>query len=187
MTIFLILAPYGVFAGLMLIGSATTSLFAAAAICVSVIVLDALGGRSIKMLGLGSAIIFATLGTYLALSNVAWSSSAVKLAVDIGVLAIALVSLALGRPFTLQYAREMVDAKTVELPDFLSANYVITWAWVLAFLLMILANALLIYVPGLPLWSGLAIMFAARNTAVYFTRWYLEHRKAKHAAIAAGS
>jgi hypothetical protein len=182
-TIFLILAPYGVFAGLTLISPATTSLFTAAAICVSVIVLDVLGGRSIKMLGLGSAIIFAALGTYLALGNVVWSSSAVKLAVDIGVLTIALVSLLLHRPFTLQYTREMVDAKTAKSPAFLSANYVITWAWVLAFLLMILANALLIYAPGLPLWSGLAIVFAARNTAVYFTRWYPEHRRAKHAAI----
>jgi hypothetical protein len=187
MTIFLILAPYGVFAMMMLIASATTSLFAAAMICFAVIGHDLLRGRSIKMLGLGSAIIFASLGSYLALSNVAWSSSAVKLAVDIGVLAIALVSLALRKPFTLQYAREMVDAETAELPDFLSANYVITWAWVLAFLLMILANALLIYVPGLPLWSGLAIVFAARNTAVYFTRWYPEHRKVRRAAIAAGS
>ena len=33
MTIFLILAPYGAFAGLMLVSSATVSLFAGAAIC----------------------------------------------------------------------------------------------------------------------------------------------------------
>ncbi len=189
MTIFLILAPYGGFAILMLVSSATTSLFAAAAICLSVVLYDVLGGRSIKMLGLGSAVIFAALGAYLALTNAAWSSSAVKLAVDTGVLTIALVSLALRKPFTLQYAREMVNAETAGLPDFLAANYVITWAWVLAFLLMILANALLIYLPGLPLWLGLATVFAARNTAVYFTRWYPEHRRAKHAdkAIAAES
>jgi len=49
---------------------------------------------------------------------------------------------------------------------------------------MMTANALLIYVPGLPLWSGIAIAIAARNTAVYFTRWYPQHRKAKLAAPA---
>jgi hypothetical protein len=182
MMIFLILAPYGVFAMLTLVCSAVTSLFAAAAICLAVIAYDMLRGRSIKMLGLGSAVIFALLGAYLALTDAVWSSSAVKLTVDTGVLAIALVSLALRKPFTLQYAREMVDAETAQLPTFLTANYVITWAWVLAFLLMMLANALLIYVPGLPLWSGLAIVFAARNTAVYFTKWYPDHRKAKYAA-----
>jgi hypothetical protein len=114
-------------------------------------------------------------------------SSAVKLAVDAGVLAIALASLAIGKPFTLQYAREMADAKTAQLPDFLTANYVITWAWALAIVLMMTANALVIYVPGLPLWTGLAIAFAARNTAIYFTRWYPEYRKAKSAAPAASA
>ncbi len=69
-------------------------------------------------------------------------------------------------------------------PGFLTANYVISWAWALAFLLMVTANALLIYLPGLPLWTGLAIAFAARNTAIYFTRWYPEYRKAKFAAPA---
>jgi hypothetical protein len=45
-----------------------------------------------------------------------------------------------------------------------------------------IANALLIYLPGLPLWTGLLIAFAARNTATYFTRWYPAYWKAKIAA-----
>jgi hypothetical protein len=105
----------------------------------------------------------------------------VKLIVDGGMLAIALASLSVRRPFTLQYARQMVDAETAELPEFLNANYVITWAWSLAFALMMMANMLLIYIPGLPLWSGLAIAFAARNSALYFTKWYPEYRRAKFA------
>jgi len=56
---------------------------------------------------------------------------------------------------------------------------VITWAWTLAFALMVMANILLIYVPGLPLWSGLAIAFAARNSALYFTKWYPDRVRAK--------
>jgi len=44
---------------------------------------------------------------------------------------------------------------------------------------MMIANVLMIYVPGLPLWSGLLIAFAARNSAVYFTKWYPRYRKAK--------
>lgn len=187
MMIFLILAPYGAFALLMLVSSAVASLFAAAAICLLVIAYDRLRGRSVKILGLGSAILFTALGCTLALTDVGWSSSAVKLAVDAGVLAIALVSLAIGKPFTLQYAREVVDAETTRLPGFLTANYVISWAWVLAFLLMAMANVLLIYLPGLPLWTGLAIAFAARNSAIYFTKWYPEYRKAKVAVPAASA
>ena len=40
--------------------------------------------------------------------------------------------------------------------------------------------SLTIYVPGLPLWSGLVIAFAARNSAAYFTKWYPQYRKAKY-------
>jgi len=179
MTIFLILAPYGAFTTLMLVTSAVVSLFAAAAVCLMVIAHDILRGRSIKMLGAGSVILFAALGLYLTLVDSGLSSSAVKLTVDAGVFAISLASLAIRQPFTLQYAREVVDAETAVLPGFLKANYVITWAWTLAFLLMLMANVLMIYVPGLPLWSGLAIAFAARNTAVYFTKWYPKHRREK--------
>ena len=38
----------------------------------------------------------------------------------------------------------------------------------------------MLYVPGLPFWSGLAIAFAARNSAVYFTKWYPEYQRIKH-------
>jgi hypothetical protein len=182
LTIFLILAPYGAFATLMLVTSAAVSLFASAAICLMVMAYDAFRGRSIKMLGAGSVILFAALGACITLVDTSLSSSAVKLTVDAGVLAISLASLAIRQPFTLQYAREMVDAETATLPGFLKANYIITWAWTAAFLLMMIANVLMIYVPGLPLWSGLVIAFAARNSAVYFTKWYPEYRKAKYAA-----
>jgi hypothetical protein len=111
----------------------------------------------------------------------------VKLAVDSGMLAISLGSIAFRLPFTLQYAREMVDAETLALPGFLKASYVITWAWTLSFVLMVMANVMLIYVPGLPLWTGLAIAFAARNSALYFTKWYPQHRRTKLAAPAASA
>ena len=182
MMIFLILAPYGAFTLLMLASLPVLSLFAAAAICLMVIAHDIVRGRSIKMLGAGSAILFAALGGYLALVDSGLSSSAIKLAVDCGIFAIALLSLAIRYPFTLQYAREVVDAQTAALPGFLRANYIITAVWTTAFLLMLMANVLMIYLPGLPLWSVLAIAFAARNTAVYFTKWYPNYRRAKFAA-----
>jgi hypothetical protein len=184
MTIFLILAPYGAFATLMLVTSAAVSLFVSAAIGVMVMAYDALRGRSIKVLGAGSVILFAALGAYIMLVDNSLSGSAVKLAVDAGVFAISLTSLVIRKPFTLQYAREMVDAETAQLAGFLRANYIITGAWSGAFVLMMIANALMIYVPGLPLWSGLLIAFAARNSAVYFTKWCPQHRRAKHAASA---
>ena len=187
MTIFLILAPYGAFATLMLVTSATVSLFASAAICLTVIAYDAIAAARSRCSAPARSSCSLALGTYLTLVDPSLSSSAVKLSVDAGVLAISLASLAIRQPFTLQYAREAVDTETAKLPGFLKANYVITWAWSFAFLLMVMANVLMIYVPGLPLWSGIAIAFAARNTAVYFTKWYPQYRRAKFAAPAASA
>ncbi len=180
MTIFLILAPYGAFAMLMLVTSATTSLFAAAAICVAVIAFDIVRGRSIKILGVGSVIVFTAVGGYLAIVDPALGNSAVKFAVDAGIFLISLMSIVIRFPFTLQYAREVVDAETAKLPGFLRANYIITLAWTGAALLMMAGNIALIYAPSLPLWSSLLIAFAARNSAVYFTKWYPEYRRVKH-------
>jgi len=187
MTIFLILAPFGAFALLMLVTAAQVALFASAAICLAVVGIDVVRGRSIKMLGAGSVVVFAAIGAYVTLIDPNLSSSAVKLATDIGVLAISLASLIIRKPFVLQYALEEVDAETAKLPGFMKAMYIITWAWTGAFVLMIVGNVLTIYVPGFPLWSGLAIAFAARNSAAYFTTWYPQYRKAKHGSAPANA
>jgi hypothetical protein len=184
MTIFLILAPYGAFAFLMLVTPAAVSLFTAVAICLAVIAFDVARGRSIKILGIGSVIVFTAVGLYVSLVDPAAGTPAVKFAVDTGIFLVSLLSIVARRPFTLQYAREAVDAETAKLPDFLHANYLITWAWTGAALLMMVGNIVLLYVSSLPLWSGLLIAFAARNSAVYFTKWYPQYRKAKYGTVA---
>ena len=172
MMIFLILLPFGVFSLLMLLTAAEIALIAATFTGLAVIAHDLVRGRQLKMLGAGAVLLFLGLGLYLTLVDAGLSASAIKLTVDSGVLAIALASLAIRHPFTLQYAREMVDAETAVLPGFIRANYIITWAWAACMALMMFGNMLMIYLPGLPLWAGVAIAFAARGTAVYFTKWY---------------
>src|SRR4051812_8534937 len=125
MTIFLILVPFASFALLMLVTSAEIALFASAAICLIAVGIDIVRGRSVKMLGAGCVVVFAAIGAYVALVDPNLSHSAVKIAVDIGVLAIALASLILRKPFVLQYALEEVDAETAKMPGFLKSTYVI--------------------------------------------------------------
>jgi hypothetical protein len=187
MTIFLILAPYGAFSALMLVTSAVVSLFSAAAICLAVIAFDVVGGRSIKILGVGSVVTFGAVGCYVMLLDPALGTTAVRISVDAGIFLVSLVSILIRRPFTLQYALEVVDAETKKVPGFLRANYVITWAWTGAALLMMVGNITLIYVPSLPLWSGLLIAFAARYSAIYFTKWYPQYRKAKYGSVPANA
>ncbi len=180
MAIFLILAPYGAFSLLMLVTSAASSVFVASAICLATVAIDVLRGRSVKILAAGSAIVFAAIGLYLALIDPQFGTLGVKLSVDIGIFVISLGSLLVRRPFTLQYALEAVPAETAAMPGFLTANYVITGAWTVAALLMAAGNLVLLYVPGLPLWSSLAVAFAARNSAIYFTKWYPEYLQIKY-------
>jgi hypothetical protein len=187
MTIFLILAPFAAFALLMLLTSAAISLFAGAAIAAAITGYEVYRGRSIKMLAAGAVIMFSALGGYISLIDGDWSATEVRLAVDIGTLSIALASIAMRAPFTLQYAREAVDAETLKLPGFLRANYIISWAWTGAFVLMLIANLLMIYMPSLPFWAGLGIGYAARNGAVYFTKWYPTYRRAKYPTLPAGA
>jgi hypothetical protein len=180
MTIFLILAPYGVFTFLMLLAPSVVSVFAASLVALTVIVLDAISGRSLKIFGAGGAIVFAATGTYLALIDPALATSKVKLAVDTGIFTIAAGSMLLRFPFSLQYAIESVPAETAAMPGFLRANYLITGAWTAASLLMMLSNLAVLYVPGLPIWTSLLIAFAARNSALYFTKWYPQYRDRKY-------
>ncbi|HEU0081668.1 MAG TPA: hypothetical protein VFQ87_02255 [Bradyrhizobium sp.] len=180
MTIFLILTPFAAFAALMLVAPAAVSLLAGAAIAAATIAYDLYNGRSIKMLAAGAAIMFGALGAWIALIDGSWSATEVRLAVDIGTLSIALFSIAIRRPFTLQYARETVDAPIQQAPGFLRANYILTLAWTGAFVLMLGANLLTVYLPGLPFWVGLGIGFAARNSALVFTKWYPQYRRMKY-------
>ena len=182
MTLFLILAPYGAYAFLMLVTSVTVSLLTAGAVCLATIAFDAVRGHSLKILPTGTAILFAGIVAYLHLIDPALSDKAVKVAVDGGILAISLGSILLRYPFTLQYALERVHPEIAAMPGFLRSNYIITGVWTASALLMLLANAAILYVPGLPIWLGLAVAFAARNSAVYFTRWYPAYRQLKQGA-----
>jgi hypothetical protein len=185
MTIFLILAPYGAFTLLMLLTSAVASAFTAALVCLGAIAIDIVRGRSVKILAAGSAVVFVAIGIYLAEIDPALAASKVRLAADAGVFIIMASSMLMRFPFSLQYAREAVPANTAAMPGFLRSNYTITAVWSAATLLITLSNLALVYIPSLPIWIGLLTAFAARNSALYFTRWYPQYREQKYAPATA--
>jgi hypothetical protein len=176
MAIALILLPYAVYTLLMLAVSPALSLAAGAALCATVVIVDVAHGRSVKLLSTGSAVVFTALTCYCCSVDPGTSATAIRLAVDCGIFVVMLGSMLVGLPFTLQYAIESVSAETAAMPGFVQANYVISGVWATAIALMMAANMMMIFVPGLPIWAGLAIAFAARNSALYFTRWYPDYR-----------
>src|SRR5262249_54732165 len=92
--------------------------------------------------------------------------------VDGGVLAIVLVSLAIGMPFTLQYARESVPHEFWTSPIFMTTNRRIPGVWAAAFAVMTAADAAGHAIEAIPLWVDIAASVVAFAVAVWFTRWY---------------
>lgn len=178
MNMLLSFSPFIAFALLSRQLPVTTALFIGAAVAVALIVNDrARHGRSLKLLELGTALLFGGLGFFVLATRGAWTILEVRLAVDSGLLAIVLISMLIGQPFTLQYARERVSPEVAALPQFAAINYLLTGVWGLAFAVMALADYVMARMPGVPLWVGVAATVAAIAGAVWFTGWYPAHRR----------
>jgi hypothetical protein len=105
-----------------------------------------------KVLEVGSLLLFGLLLLYTLIAAPHWSVATVRLAVDGGLFTILLVSLAIGAPFTLQYARERVPKEYWASPLFLATNPRITGVWGAAFAVMTVADAAAEYIEAIPLW-----------------------------------
>jgi hypothetical protein len=98
--------------------------------------------------------------------------------------AVAALSLAARRPFTLQYARESTDRAYWTTPLFLRINYVLTAVWAVAFLLTAITGYLgdgPLHQPGNS-WTNWIIQIALVVLAATFTAWYPDHATAGPAA-----
>jgi hypothetical protein len=131
--------------------------------------------RTVKVLEVGTFLLFGGLAAYATVSGAAWSVVGVRLPVDTGLLLVVLASVILRRPFTLQYAREQAPREMWNNPVFIRTNYVITAAWALAFAVMVGADLVLLYLPNLPLKVGIGATILAIVGAIRFTSWYTDH------------
>lgn len=183
MNILLGFAPYIAFYLLTRGVSVEIGLWAALAVALVNAGRDWARSGSLKVLEIGTVLLFAALAGFTAALQWPWTLMGVRLAVDGGLLAIVLASLAIGRPFTLQYARERVPRAVWAMPLFLAINRRITWAWAGAFAVLVASHAALIVDPALPLWLDIAVTVAALAAAVRFTAWY--PARARRAAGAA--
>jgi len=181
MGILLAFAPFIGFALVDRLVGPTQGLFTGAIVAAALLARDwATPGRTPKILEVGTALLFGGLALYAALGEPTWSVVGVRLRVDAGLLLIVLASMAVGRPFTLQYARERVAPEFWSSPGFVRANYAITAAWALAFLVMVAAELALLYAPGLPRRVGVVAIVLALVGAVRFTSWYPERVRGSH-------
>jgi hypothetical protein len=174
MKLVLAFLPFIAFAVAERLFGAVPGLLAGAAASVALLVNDAVRGKGRpKMLELATAFMFSALAAWALLgSGASWGVAGVRLRVDAGLLAIALVSLALRRPFTLQYAVSRVPPHVAQTERFLRTNMVITGAWAAAFAVLVIADALPIVRPELPLAIPVALGAGALVAAFKFSAWY---------------
>ncbi|HET6207080.1 MAG TPA: hypothetical protein VFD98_09735 [Terracidiphilus sp.] len=177
MGILLAFAPFIVFVLVERLVGVTAGLLAATVTSALLLLRDVFAHKSTKILELGTLILFGGLALYAKLVDPAWSIIAVRVRVDAGLLLIVLASLAMRRPFTLQYAREQVSRDLWGSPEFVRTNYRMTVVWALAFAVMVIAEAAILYVPSLPPRVGFLITGAAIYGAFRFTADYPKRRQ----------
>jgi hypothetical protein len=172
MSILLGLTPFIVFFVLMRLVHPLAGLGAAFAVSLLMGFVQWRRGESIKVLEVGSLVLFGVLTLYTLIAAPEWTVATVRLAVDGGLFLIAAVSLLIRQPFTLQYARESVPQELWTSPIFFTTNVRITAVWTAAFAVMTAADAAAQYVEAIPLWVDIAATIAAFVGAFWFTRWY---------------
>jgi len=90
------------------------------------------------------------------------------------------VSLLAGKPFTLQYAREMVDKALWENPGFIRVNILITSVWDGVFLLNLGLTAIALLNPGFIGRIALLLTCAVIMAGIIFTLWYPDYVRKKY-------
>jgi hypothetical protein len=128
--------------------------------------------RVLRLLDIGSTVIFGLLALYAGFVQPGLTIQMTRLVVDTGFFALALISMLTLNPLTLQYAREQVPSETSSRRRFVLANYVLTALWMLAFALMAGADALSNIDKRLPLSLDAAVGLVALVAAFVVTARY---------------
>jgi hypothetical protein len=156
---------------------------------VVIVVANRLTGGTLKLLEFSDVAFFLVLAIVGLLASDAvmdwlrtWSGELSNIALVV----IALGSILIRRPFTLGYAKESTPKEFWDSPAFLRTNYVITWAWALAFIVAAVSGFIgdAVIDNSDNLWTGWIIQTAAMLAAVQFTLWYPRVVRARGRAAA---
>jgi hypothetical protein len=173
MMILLSFVPLIAFHALVGFGSTGRAIELGAGLALVVVAVDwTLSSGSVKLLNLGTFVLFAVLLLVGKIADVEWSPLWASLFVNIGLLAIVGFTLAIKQPFTAQYARQETPKAIWNSPTFLHANYVISSVWGLVFVVFVLADLARMFVPSIPNWLDTTVGIVGLVVAAKFTKWY---------------
>ena len=141
------------------------------------VVMEKMAGRSMKILQTGTFAVFVVFGLAAVFVDRAWLGHWIRILSNTALTFIVLVSILIGKPFTIQYARESVPKELWDSPEFLRANYVITWAWFAAFVANTAASGLSYLIPSINVVVNYVIAICPFIAASMFTSWYTKRGK----------
>lgn len=152
-------------------------------VALAVVLIGMLRGNRPKLLEWTDVIFFAALAVVVAVAGDdthAWLERWSGEVANIALVVIALGSIVVRQPFTLAYAKEGAPPEMWDNPTFLRTNYVITWAWALAFVIEAASGFFgdLVLDDSNNLWTGWIIQTFPLIIAAQFTIWYPQRVRA---------
>jgi hypothetical protein len=148
-----------------------------------------LDGRQPQVLEVGSTIAFAILVIIAYSTDDVFLERWIQPIANGALLAIALGSILVGRPFVLGYAKQGTPPEVWDNPGFLRTVTVITWVWVAAFAVMTVSALIPPIVDGdsalrdeddtLSIIFYWVIPIIALVGAIWFSKWYPERSRAR--------
>ncbi|HEY5046485.1 MAG TPA: hypothetical protein VII49_00505 [Rhizomicrobium sp.] len=161
--------------------SVDLALWVAFAASFAIAIRDFAQSRLLRMLDMGCVALFGLFSLYVGFIQPGISVQMARLVVDGGLFAMAILSIVLRHPLTLQYAREQVPKEFWNTARFVFTNYLVTAAWALAFALMALIEAVANKDKHLPVTLDVAVSLLILAVAILFTARYPHYLRA-HAA-----
>jgi len=149
---------------------------AASAAVVFFITIRDIREHNIKVLDLGTLVFFVLLTVAAFTPWAEWIDRNALPLSNVALFLIALISILIRKPFTLQYAREQVDPKFWDSPAFYSTSLAISWVWCATFAIVAVTSYLALNHPCLIDRMIHILVFVG---AIKFTSWYPDHVKEK--------
>ena len=132
--------PFLAFALISAAGYSKLALLAGAVIAGVGIVRDATSpGKKPKTLEVGTFVLFSALAIAAWLAGMDLSVALVRICVDAGLLVIVFATIVVGKPFTLEYAKERISPSQWTNASFIETNKVVSGAWGVAFAVAVAA------------------------------------------------
>jgi len=163
------------------------AIWAAFAAAFAVAIRDFLREKLLRFLDAGSTFLFGLLAFYAGFVQPGLTVEMTRLIVDAGFLLLALVSMLLRNPLTLEYAREQAAPEQWRTRRFLLTNYALTGFWTVAFGCLSAADALANFHKNLPPAFEAAVSLVVLLVSVVLTARYPAHLHRREARTAVDS